>query len=143
MSYHQQLKHEVSHFFVIGLLATSVDFALYFWWHYYVTFSIAKTCSFTCGSLIVYFLNKFFTFKQPHRSHAEMIRFMILYASTMLANVWSNSLCLWLTKLWLPLIWHTWSTEVIIIAFICATGVSTVINFLGQKFWVFRHKRKI
>ena len=27
-------------------------------------------------------------------------------------------------------------------AFLCATGTSTVLNFVGQKFWVFKEKKE-
>jgi putative flippase GtrA len=143
MNYSQQLKHEISHFLVIGIFATLVDFSLYFWWHHYMPFSLAKTLSFICGSCVAYLLNKFFTFKQAQHSNSEVSRFVTLYTTTMLANVWVNSLCLWLIQIRSPTLWNFWRPEAIIIAFVCATGVSTILNFFGQKFWVFRRKIKV
>ncbi len=55
----------------------------------------------------------------------EILRFMVLYSATLGANVASNKYMLSMTGL-------------IFFAFLFATGVSTVLNFTGQKFWVFR-----
>jgi putative flippase GtrA len=133
-----QLKHELSHFVVFGLLGTLIDFCVYSFGHHYLSFSMAKTLSFISGSVAVYFLNKFFTFKQKQHCPKEMTRFMVFYTTTLLVNVSINSLCLLLIRVFLPLIWNAHQTFAIIMAFICATGVTTILNFIGQKFWVFK-----
>ena len=86
-----------------------------------------------------YLLNKFFTFKQPVHSTAELIRFFSLYGTTLVANVFVNYLALTLLPDFVG-DFLSWS-YIVILAFVMATGVSTILNFTGQKLWVFKgHK---
>jgi putative flippase GtrA len=134
-----KLKQHLLGFILVGLFATGFDFIIYSLLHVYLSYSIAKACSFLSGSCLVYLLNKFFTFKQPKHSQAEMLRFLILYSLTLCANVLVNSLSLAMLPNWVkPINLLLNPQEIIILAFIIATGVSTILNFFGQKFWVFR-----
>jgi putative flippase GtrA len=78
------------------------------------------------GTVVAYFINKFWTFKQNKKSVSEVLRFAILYFLTFLANVGVNKMALNIL---------TGST---IIAFLFATATSTLLNFIGQKYWVFK-----
>ena len=59
----------------------------------------------------------------------EIVKYCILYACSALINAGTNHLALKVFGIKL-------------LAFLIATGVSTVINFLGQKFFVFRKKEE-
>lgn len=133
----QHTRHQIQSFVIIGILATLLDFGLYWWWHHYLTFSVAKTLSFLSGSLFVYLANKFFTFKQKKHSSKEIFKFAFLYFSTMLINVMANSGSIWLAKRLFPALWQHFPQLIIIFAFLLATGLSTLLNFSGQKCWVF------
>ena len=104
-------------------------------------------------------MNKFWTFKQPLHSKREISAFFALYTFSMLVNTSVNSVCLQLIPKWthqwamanpsvegvtagvlLPLLAHPRSIK--LMAFVLATGTSTIINFIGQKFWVFELKKK-
>lgn len=87
---------------------------------------MAKACSFLAGSLVAYVINKYWTFEQGGASHADVLKFGVLYASTLGANVAVNKLSL------------TVLPGVYALAFLAATGTSTVLNFIGQKYWVFK-----
>ena len=132
------IRRELSYFILIGFLATGVDFGLYWWWHHYLPFSLAKTCSFICGSCVAYLLNKFITFQQHEHKRAEIFRFITLYVGSMTTNVFSNSFLIWFIRMEFLNAWQQHTSGVIVFAFVAATGVSTVINFIGQKFWVFK-----
>ncbi len=88
--------------------------------------NVAKTISFISGSIVAFLINKFYTFEQHLLSWQEVVRFAVLYISTLFANVAVNAGVLWILTDWVKL------------AFLMATGTSTVLNFLGQKFWVFK-----
>ncbi len=132
------IRTQLQSFIIIGILATLVDFGLYMWWHHYLPFSVAKTFSFIIGSGVAYLLNKCFTFKQDRHSLKSIKRFVILYGSSMGLNVFTNSLLIHSIRFFAPTLWITKANFILIIAFVMATGMSTIVNFMGQKFWVFK-----
>lgn len=112
------------------------DTAVYFLLLPFLPPSIAKAVSFISGTVVAYILNKFWTFKKPKRSHIEVVKFICLYVSTLGANVAVNRVTLDHAPTILPIL-KGCETQ---FAFFAATGTSTVLNFLGQKFWVFKSK---
>jgi len=131
-----KLHSQLLYFIIIGVIATVFDFVIYTALSSVLPYTISKSISFVLGSALAYLLNKFFTFKQPVHSTRELMRFISLYATTLVANVLVNAIALGQLPVFIGSL-LTWET-IIILAFIIATGVSTVLNFLGQKFWVFR-----
>lgn len=85
----------------------------------------AKAISFILGTIVAFVLNKYWTFQKYKRSFNEVLKFGVLYSATLGANVMTNKIVLELT-------------HIVFLAFLVATGVSTVLNFIGQKFWVFK-----
>ena len=130
----KQLHHELLYFGLSGIIGTLADFAIYCFLNIFLTYSIAKTISFLLGSVIVYHLNQFFTFKIQKKSTAQFMRFVALYCCTLIINVSINSAGLYCLSQnsALP------HALMILLAFIIATAVSTVINFIGQKYLVFK-----
>ena len=125
------LKRQLSIFVIVGLLATLVDFMIY---RSLVAFAIldvnlAKGLSFLTGTFFSYLANRFWTF--GHQSHHldSLWRFLVLYALTLAANVFINA-CM--------LKGFTDLTGAVLLAFLVATGVSAVCNFLGMKLFVFK-----
>ncbi len=153
-----KLGGEIGRFIVAGVSAVATDSASYFVLLNWLEPSWAKAISFVLGSVVAYVINKFWTFSQQQKSGAEVLRFVALYLSTLGANVSVNALVLWLASLALPALglsswglssWglNSWDYELgsntlqldKIAAFLAATGTSTVLNFIGMKFWVFKH----
>lgn len=124
----QKIKKEIFRFIVVGSGAVLTDTLVYFLLINFLPFSISKTISFLSGTLVAYIFNKYWTFEVKKKSYSEMMRFLALYLSTLVANVAMNKGVLLITN------------ELAILAFLVATGTSTILNFLGQKFWVFRDK---
>lgn len=138
------LKKELIKFTLIGILAVLVDLGAY--WtllnvlperalSFVSNEAFAKTISFLCGMVVTYSLNKLWTWKQRDRSNKRLAKFAVLYGVSLFLNVFTNSTVLYILE-------HNKDIYDVpykyFIAFIGATGMSAVVNFAGQKFWVFR-----
>lgn len=93
-----------------------------------IDMSIAKAISYIAGAIVGFVINKFWTFECKQLSIREIFRYVILYACSAIANTVVNAGVMWVTSMTL-------------FAFLCATGCSTVMNFIGQKFFVFKQNR--
>lgn len=118
-------KKELKRFLVAGLSAVGTDLGFYYLLLNFLDSSIAKGISFLTGTIVAFIINKYWTFEKKEKSYIEIIRFAILYSITLGVNVLTNKLVLD-------------NSGIVILSFIIATGVSTVLNFIGQKFWVFK-----
>jgi putative flippase GtrA len=119
-------KKEVTRFLITGCSATAVDFIVYFTLKSILSPSFAKAISFLCGTAVTFLLSKYWTFEVKERSVKEVVRFVSLYSTTFLLNVTVNKVVL--------LIFPQWY----FFAFLCSTGAGMVVNFIGQKWWVFK-----
>lgn len=141
-----EFKKQIIKFGLIGFLAVFVDMAIY-----YVLLNsfpesfkemiapevVSKTISFMCGTFVTYNLNKLWTWRRRDKSNSRFAKFMLLYGTSMLVNVATNTFLLFVL--------HNYSHIIdlpnkYLIAFVGATGMSAVLNFAGQKVWVFRTK---
>jgi gtrA family protein len=119
-------KQEILKFLVGGGTAVIVDFFTYkIFMMLGLERTIAKTLSFICGSIVGFIINKYWTFKSPKFQIKEILKYTVLYILTAFINSQVNKYALLL-----------FGNEMF--AFLCATGVSTILNFLGQKFLIFR-----
>ena len=119
-------KQEILKFLVGGGTAVIVDFFTYkIFMMLGLERTIAKTLSFICGSIVGFIINKYWTFKSPKFQIKEILKYTVLYILTAFINSQVNKYTLLL-----------FGNEMF--AFLCATGVSTILNFLGQKFLIFR-----
>ena len=118
-------KKEILKFLVGGGTAVIIDFLVYkILMIVGIERTIAKTISFICGSIVGFIINKYWTFKSPKFQIKEILKYTILYIITAFINSQVNKYTLLL-----------FGSE--FFAFLCATGVSTILNFLGQKFLIF------
>jgi len=106
--------------------AIATDTLVYFLLLNFLSPSIAKTISFLAGTFIAFIVNKRWTFERSGRSLGEGLKLAILYLLTLGLNVGVNHFALFLIP------------GANILAFFAATGMSTIINFIGQTKWVFR-----
>ncbi len=125
------IKRELGLFLIVGALTVLIDFASY---RGLILFGImptdsAKATGFLAGTLFAYFANRFWTFGHTSHRSGSAWRFVVLYASTLAANVLINSLALKLLAN---------AMGAVQLAFLLATGVSASLNFAGMKFFVFR-----
>jgi len=120
-----QIKKELKRFLVAGISAVGTDLATYYLLLNFLDTDMAKAISFLLGTIVAFIINKYWTFEKHDKSYKEIVKFGLLYSSTLGANVITNKIVLDIFSITL-------------IAFLIATGVSTVLNFIGQKWWVFK-----
>lgn len=121
---------EILKFCVGGGSAVLVDFLLYRLLDGYIPVTWAKALSYIAGAIVGFIINKLWTFESKKFKYSEIIRYVILYAFSSVVNTFVNKLIL-----------HLFSS--VTFAFLCATGTSTIINFFGQKFFVFYKPKHI
>lgn len=125
------LKGELLRFALVGGIAVAIDGAAYLLLNHGAGWDPAwsKRLSFALGALWAFVANKWFTFQHPGLSLHEPLLFALVYAVG-----WTlNSLAHDLVYRFRPIDW---------LAFLVATGISTLTNFAGQKWIVFRHQRR-
>lgn len=122
---------ELMRFLVVGLSAVGTDFLTYMVLVRFLPPSAAKGLSFAAGAVLSFVLNRVFVFraKQKGKVTRQAGAFVVLYLTTLLLNMAVNAAGLWL-GLPKPVAW------------LFATGASTVSNFLGMKFIVFAEAKK-
>jgi len=119
-------KRELTRFLITGCSATAVDLTIYYFLKNNISPSFSKAVSFICGTVVTFVLSKYWTFEVKERSVKEILRFAFLYSSTLALNVSMNKFVLFTFPDWY------------FFAFLCSTGTSTIVNFIGQKWWVFK-----
>lgn len=120
-----KIKKELKKFIVAGFGAVGTDLGIYYFFLHFSVSYIAKGISFLSGTIVAFIINKYWTFGKKKKSYIEVFRFALLYSITLGVNVLTNKLVLDISG-------------IVLLSFIIATGVSTILNFIGQKFWVFK-----
>ena len=120
-----KLKKELKRFLIAGSSAVGTDFITYYIMLNFLYHDIAKTLSFISGTIVAFLVNKYWTFERYEKNFKQIFQFTILYSTTLFVNVMVNRLILDFA-------------EFTFLAFLIATGASTILNFVGQKWWVFK-----
>ena len=121
-----KLEYQILVFLFIGGLATTIDFVIYNYLFTFFSINISKLISMLSSSLFSYFTNKIFTFnKGKNYNQKYLIKFYIIFLLNLLTNIIVNY---YVYKL----------TSVKLLAFILATLFGMTVNFIGQKFFVFK-----
>ena len=118
-------KKELLRFLIAGFSAVGMDLMSYNLLLSFLNYNFAKGISFLLGTAVAFLINKYWTFEKYKKSYVEILKFCLLYSLTLIINIVTNHYVLI-------------SLDLVFLAFLIATGTSTVINFLGQKFWVFK-----
>lgn len=117
---------ELLKYVIAGVFAVGTDYGVYrILLLLALSHSPAKAVSYVCGMVVAFVLNRYWTFKSKNEIHTDTFKFILLYTGSLVANVITNKGVL--------LIFPTYIGG----AFIIATGLSIVINYVGQKYWVF------
>lgn len=121
----KKINKEIKRFVIAGFAAVGTDLVTYYIMLNFFKYDIAKMLSFILGSIVAFMINKYWTFEKYKKSYKQIVQFAILYIVTLAVNIIINHFTLNFF-------------EIIFLAFLIATGASTILNFLGQKFWVFK-----
>jgi putative flippase GtrA len=124
-----ETQKQLRRFLVVGTLSVLVDFGVYsaLATGAGLAVSLAKAISYLAGVAVGFVLNKRWTFESSGRSWQEATTYFALYAVTLGVNVGCNRLVL------------TWAgADHRPLAFVAATGVTTVLNFIGMRLVTFR-----
>lgn len=121
------IKPEALRFVLVGIGSVSVDALVY---STFVSLNLvdaqsAKKLSFISGSIFGFFVNRSFTFKIKSKKIRQPILYSILYFVTFMINYLVHDLTLAISGN-------------AAVGFLSATICSTVINFLGQRYYVFK-----
>lgn len=131
------IKLQFAKFLVVGSLTVGLDFLVYLGLisAEIATTDIAKLLGFLSGTIFAYFANQFWTFKNQNEVAigSSLWRFGLLYGLTLLVNVSVNSVFLGCLD---------GQAYQIQYAFLIATCLSALLNFLGMKYFVFKSKNK-
>lgn len=85
-----KLKRELYRFVIAGCCAVSTDCLFYYLLSQFLNLSISKGISFLIGTIVAYLINKYYTFEQKRKSKLEILKFIGLYISTLIANISVN-----------------------------------------------------
>lgn len=130
------IKRELAIFVIVGFITVIVDFSVYRTVYYFSSISIeaAKTAGFVIGTIFAYFANRLGTFKHIDYSRGTALRFTLLYTSTLTVNAMINTITL-----------NAFANKfaAIEMSFLVATAFSSVVNFIGMKYFVFRRRAPV
>ena len=124
-------RKQIIRFVMVGIPVVAMDFLTYYMFVNFLPHYIARIIAYIFGSTTSYVLNKLYTFEQKQKSFNEMVRFYALYFFTLLFTVIANG---FLLSVLFP--------GKIILAYSLSTFMGIILNFAGQKFFVFRLKNK-
>ena len=113
---------------MIGIISLLIDVIVYILLSdfFLISKSLSKIISFILASINSFLGNKIFTFKLKSYNFREPLKFILLYSVSLIANSSTHDIFLNIFDGFLP--------------FIIASIVSIIINFGGQKLWVFKNK---
>ena len=124
------LHSQVGRFLIVGITTVLVDFVVYLLLLFFdFETGLAKALSFSIGAIFAYFANRGYTFQSKRKGLLRFILFSALYILTLAINVGTNGLVLSILGT---------SQFFIIFAFLIATGLSAIINYIGMKYIIFR-----
>ncbi|MGH7329080.1 MAG: GtrA family protein [Polyangiaceae bacterium] len=118
---------QIVRFVFVGMGAVVVDFVVYFALSRAIPPSAAKAVSFVSGACVSFLGNRGFVFRAEGRTHKQWMSFVGLYFISLCLNNVVNT-----GVLKLPIPYTKF------LAWFSATGASTILNFLGMKFFVFK-----
>lgn len=115
-------------FCVVGGCSTLIDFAIYYALSVQIHLLLAKTTSMSCSMVFSYFFNKIWSFSSKTGNvRNEVPKYILTQIINLLINVSINYLVFKITKNK-------------ILAFVVATGLAMIVNYLIQRVYVFKKR---
>jgi len=112
----------------IGVISLIIDALAYIILSdiFFISKSLSKIISFILASVNSFIGNKLFTFRARSFNYKEPVKFILIYSISLIVNSLTHDFFLNIFEGFLP--------------FIIASIFSIIINFGGQKLWVFKNK---
>lgn len=151
-------------FIIVGGLCFLLDLGVYYGTFTFIKSYIAKALGIVIATFVNYKLNKYWTWelkKQPKQSNSgnPLKNYLLLYAISGCVNVLTNEFLLNVLPNWelelnmlvpdateLGISFNTTKLFAMksnkLLAVLCATALGMIINFLGQKLWVFGKRKE-
>jgi len=125
---------ELKKFLTVGMIAVFLDWGIYLALTIFFGIGavISKSLSYLIGTLFAFVANGRLVF-QSHLRPVNFLKHLLLYTFSLLAN--TLFFAFWESNFSFD------SAMVLGVALLTATLVSTVINFVGMRVWVFKNKR--
>lgn len=139
-------------FGIVGGLSFLIDISVYYLLSQFLPTAVAKSLGILVATYVNYQLNKHWTWGQKDSNKGRLAKYLLLYLVSGLTNVATNEFLLYslpdaelAANLVVPntnnILKHIFSVKVDKIAAVLgATIMGMIINFLGQKLWVFTEK---
>jgi putative flippase GtrA len=126
---------EIKKFLAVGMIAVSLDWGIYLALVNFLGLGavLSKSLSYIIGTMFAFVANGRLVF-QSDLAPVNFLKHLLLYTFSLLAN--TLLFAYWESNISFE------STIILGAALLTSTFVSTVINFLGMRFWVFK-KRSI
>ena len=120
---------EIYRFLIVGICSVSIDFIFYYFFIYFDFFdpNNSKRISFIIGAIFAFYANRNYVFRVNQKKFSQYIMFSILYFTSFILNSIVHDYIYLISNL-------------TFVSFLCATMVSTITNFTGQKFLIFKNK---
>lgn len=125
-------------FILVGILNTVVGAGIMFLFYNCFNFNywISSASNYILGSILSYFLNKYYTFNKKEKSFLEIIKFIInISLCYLIAYGFAKPFVLFILK----------DASVLVrdnIAMLVGMGLFIILNYFGQKFLVFRERKE-
>jgi len=116
----------IMRFILVGCCSTGIDFVIYMIISTKLTIALSKSISLITSSVFSYFINKLYTFNNTNKTNINcLVRFYIIFIANFCINLGVNYIIYY-------------GTGYKLIAYIVATISGMTINYMGQKFFVFK-----
>lgn len=113
-------------FLVTGGSATLIDFVIYMLLRTHIGSGWGKFVSMLCANVFSFIMNKRWTFSVDEKTNTWMVvKYVIVQGLNIAVNVGVNQLSLKLTNM-------------VVLSFVIATGCAMIVNYVGQKLFVFK-----
>lgn len=120
-------------FVFVGIINTIVGTSVMFFCYNFLNMGYwkASALNYIIGSVVSYFLNKYFTFKSHKKSFKEIVRFVInISICYLLAYGMAKPAAMYIMSMYSRKIQEN-------VAMFVGMGLFVIFNYCGQKFWVF------
>ncbi len=115
------------------IVGTAVMFAAYNMFHF--NYWISSASNYVVGSMLSYFLNKYFTFQDQKKSWKQVVVFVVnISVCYVMAYGFAKPLTLWILDEYEKVVQEN-------VSMLIGMGVFVLLNYFGQRWIVFRKQR--